>query len=222
MALPTKYMKSSRFVNTDILELQQVNRKPISGYQDLSVVSLEETVERIIPFVPHVMDYATKAKQRCKHSGTLTVNESSAIYLYTMSQPFYCILNKVLRAENPRALEPWLPFMKLFISALEKLPSQLTTVWRGIRNNNVLEYAEDDVFTWHGVNSCSSKINVAGNFVDQRGILFCIETIHGKNITMYSANQDEEEVVLMPGTCLRVSSTITEPNSLSIIHLQEW
>jgi hypothetical protein len=215
-------VSGNRFINSDLSELQEVNRNPIFGYQRRPVMSLEEAVEGIVPFVPHVKTYADEAKQHCRQNTQLTINESAAIYLYTMPKPFYENFNKALRAENPLALEPWFAFLKLLINALRKLPSQPNTVWRGVGTDICSGFGEGDVHTWWSVNSCSSYVNVAGCFASPIGTLFCIQEIYGKNIAEYSANQCEEEIVLMPGTCLRVKSVQSERTGLSIVHLLEW
>jgi hypothetical protein len=118
MARETTPVSGNRFINSDLSELQEVNRNPIFGYQRRPVMSLEEAVEGIVPFVPHVKTYADEAKQHCRQNTQLTINESAAIYLYTMPKPFYENFNKALRAENPLALEPWFAFLKLLINAL--------------------------------------------------------------------------------------------------------
>jgi hypothetical protein len=222
MAQPMMPIGRNRFGNSVISEFHQTNHNPISGYQDLPLMSLEEAVQSIVPFVPHVMNYADTAKKFCRQNTTLSRNESAAIYLYTMPKPFYENLNKTFRAENPHALKPWFAFLKLLITALSKLPSRPTTVWRGVGGNIGSVFAENDVHTWRSINSCSSYVNVAGMFAGGTGILFCINAIHGKDITAYSVNQSEEEIILMPGTRLRVKSTQSEPNRLSIVHLEEW
>ncbi len=210
-------------MNNDISELQQANRTPISGYKDVPFMSLEKAVESIVPFVPHVKNYADKAKYHCKQKPPLTKDESAAIYLYTMDTRFYPTLNETLRAENPQALEPWFAFLKLFITAIEKLPSVAATVWRGVADNiRGSDFDENDVHTWWSINSCSLKVDVARDFQGPRGTLLCIKTINGKNITEYSALQHDDEVVLMPGTDLRVKSRSLEPSGRSIVHLEEW
>jgi hypothetical protein len=187
-------------------------------------MSLEEAVKSIVPFVPHVMINANTAKERCRQNTPLTINESAAIYLYTMLEPecfFYDRLNKACRTGNPYALEPWFPFLKLFITALRKLPSCSTTMWRGVGDITGSDFLEYDVHTWWSVNSCSSRVNVAGIFAGETGTLFCINAIYAKDITAYAANQDEEEFVLMPGTFLRVKR-MDEENGRCIVLLEEW
>ncbi|CAF4203302.1 unnamed protein product, partial [Adineta steineri] len=101
--------RSGRFVDNYTSKRQQYNWNPISGYKDRDVKSLEEAVESIVPFVDKVMQYAEEAKQKCRKNTKLTINESAAIYLYTMNTPFYETLNEALRGENPPALVPCTP-----------------------------------------------------------------------------------------------------------------
>ncbi len=209
-------------MNSIVSELQEANRNPIFGYQDLPVMSLEEAVQSIVPFVPHVMSHAKTAKEHCRQNTMLTVNESAAIYLYTIPNSVYENLNKTLRAENPHALKPWFAFLKLFITAVGKLPSRPTMVWRGVDGNIGSNFVEDDVHTWWSVNSCSSYLNVAGMFAGEKGTLFYINAIHAKDITKYAVRQDEEEIVLMPGTRLRVKYKEADVFGFIVVHLEEW
>ncbi|CAF1204212.1 unnamed protein product [Adineta steineri] len=215
------FVRRGRFVNNYISKVQQDNWNPIFGCKDRDLKSLEEAVESIIPFVDKVMEYAEEAKQKCKKNTKLTINASAAIYLYTMDTPFYEKFNKALRGENPPTLVPWFDFLKLFITALAKLPSHPATVWRGVANISGLDFYNNDMFTWWSVNSCSSRARVAGIFADKKGTLFCINTIYGKDITEYSWNHDEGEIVLTPGTRLCVKDTTFDVDGFSVVHLEE-
>ena len=212
-----------RFVNDSIKDCLQVNGNLISGYQHLPIVSLEQSVEKIVPFVPDVKNLVNHAIEHSRKGPRLSDNESAAIYVYTMATSFYKILNQVLRAKNPQALEPWFMFLKLFISALEKLPSLPITVWRGITDNFCgSDFVKDQMYTWSSINSCSSDVKVAGVYVGRGGILFCIHAINGKDITKHSEFQGENEIILMPGTCLRVKSASLDINDPHVVHLDEW
>jgi hypothetical protein len=112
------------------------------------------------------------------------------------------------------------PFLKLFIGAIEKLPSSVKTVWRGVKENFGPDFDESPEHIWWSVNSCALNQNVARTFADWKGTLFCIHAINGKDITKYSANQEEEEIILVPGTRLRVKSAYT--SDLSTVVLEEW
>jgi hypothetical protein len=129
-------LKCGRFINNVFSELDEANRSPIYGYQDLPLLPLEQATEKIIPLVPGLANYVAQAKQQCNQNSTiLTWDESAAIYLYSMPIPFFSHLNKALRDENRHALKPWFAYLKLFMHALEKLPSVQTDVWRGVLGN---------------------------------------------------------------------------------------
>ena len=211
-----------RFVNDSVQELKQANHKSLSECEYMALVSLEKAVETIAEFYPTVTNDANRAKELCRKNTILTINESAAIYLYTMDRPFYPALNQALRAENPQALGPWSAYLKLLITALRKLPSCSTTVWRGIASDIGSDFNQNTIHTWGSINSCSSEINVAACFAGQKGTLFCVNTIHGKDITIYSEFQGENEIVLMPGTRLQVQCKSFELNDFHIIRLNEW
>lgn len=213
---------TSRFIHSNITELQQFNRPPISNYKNVPLMSLEEAVQSITQFYDGAIDDAKKAKENCRQNSPLSINESAAIYLYTMSIKLYSLLNQALRAESRKALGPWLPFLKLLTTALEKLPPLRTTVWRGVGGITGTEFDKNTVHTWWSVNSCSLEINVGACFAGMRGTLFCIHTFSGKDITTYSWNKSEKEIVLMPGTNLLVESTSFDINGFSIVYLKEW
>jgi hypothetical protein len=169
------------------------------------------------------VDYvATAANKFNRHSSLLTRDESAAIYLYTMQTPFFSSLNNTLRAENRHVLKPWFPFLKLFITALQKLPSTKGIFWRGINLDDTLTFVDDDVHIWWSVNSFSMALNIVQPFLGEKGILFAIDAIYAKDISAFSAMPDEQEVILMPGTRLRAKSPSLNFNDrLFILHLEE-
>ncbi|CAF1117343.1 unnamed protein product [Adineta steineri] len=216
-------MTHNRFVNSALSELEEANQSPIYGYQHLPLLTLEESIEKLIPLVPGITDYVSTAKKQCNRSSSLLTNdESAAIYLYSMSISFFSCLNEVLRAERRHTLKPWFFYLKLFITALEKLPSIRKTVWRGIPIDISSNFTDGDVHIWWSVNSCSMNPNIIQPFLGDKGTLFIIETINGKDITMFSAFPVEQEIVLMPGTRLRVkSSSFNHIDRLFVIPLEE-
>jgi len=216
-------MARNRFINTASLELQEANRSPIFGYQHLPILTLEEAIERIIPLVPGIVGYVANAKENCNRSSALlTWNESAAIYLYSMSIPFFSRMNAALRAENRHELKPWFGFLKLFITALEKLPSTKATVWRGVNYDDTLTFVDNDVHIWWSINSCSMALNIVQPFLGERGTLFAIDAIHGKDISTFSAIPDEQEVVLMPGARVRARcESLSFIDRFFVVHLEE-
>lgn len=216
-------VRSDRFVNKTVLELQQANDGPIEGYEDEELMTLENAVKKIASSVRNIGKYVNDAKQRCNvNSNILTLDQSAAIYLYTMSTPFFSRLNETLRAEDRSALKPWFPFLKLFMSALQNLPSSTTIVWRAVSTDIGSSIVKDDVKTWWSVNSSSTDLKVVEHYLGERGTLFAINAIDGKKIHEYSAYPDEKEVILMPGTRVRMTSeSLNFQNLLQIVHLEE-
>lgn len=216
-------MANNRFVNDTFSELQEANRSPIFGYEDSPLLTLEEAVEKIIPPIPRTMEYVATAKRECnRHSTLLTQDESAAIYLYSMSTSFFSCLNKTLRAENRQALKPWFVFLKLFMTALEKLPLTKATVWRGVNYDDTLTFIDNDVHIWWGINSCTMALNIVQAFLGEKGTLFAIDAIHGKDISTFSAFPYEQEIVLMPGTRVRTKcESLSFIDRLFILHLIE-
>ncbi|CAF4365249.1 unnamed protein product [Rotaria socialis] len=199
---------SGRYGNDTLVELQGINRCPIDGYQHLPLQSLEEATKPIVPFVPDLVEKVALAKRKCnKNSTTLTLDESAAIYLYTMPISFFYCLNKSLRAENREELKPWFPFLRLFMSALEKLPSSRTVVWRAISKNITTDIKRNEIQTWWSVNSCSTDGNLLKLYFGKESTIIRIQPLHGKDISEFSAFQSECEIVLPPGTRLRVQSS---------------
>ncbi|CAF2052895.1 unnamed protein product, partial [Rotaria magnacalcarata] len=215
--------RSGRYENDTLVELQGINRCPIDGYQHLPLQSLEEATKPIVPFVPDLKKKVAVAKKQCnKSSPTLTLDESAAIYLYTMPIPFFYCLNKSLRAENREELKPWLPFLKLFMTALEKLPSSRTVVWRAISKKITSVVNRDEIQTWWSVNSCSTNGNLLNLYLGKENTIIRIQALHGKDISSFSAFELEYEVVLPPGTRLRAnSSAFTIQERLFFLDLEE-
>jgi hypothetical protein len=104
---------------------------------------------------------------------------------------------------------------------LYKLPSLKKTIWRGIRGN-VSDLYQDD-FIWWGVSSCTETMPVMERFIGRSGVrtIFMIDCIHGKAIKSHSFYKDENEIILMPGTYLRVIDKWSPSDDLYMIRLQE-
>ena len=161
-----------------------------------------------------------------KPTDGLTVNESAAIHLYTMQweEPnvsLYTKLNSILRSERRESLRLWFPYLKLVLTALFKLPPLRSTVWRGVRGNLSDQYDDDHV--WWGFSSCTENMQTMEEFVGKSGVrtVFNIECTNGKAIRAHSFYKKESEILLMPGTYLRVVSKWSPAKDLYMIHLRE-
>ena len=208
--------------------------QPIEGYNRSPLVSLEIAVEPIIPFCPDVQRRVYIAKTNCTEPADgLTCDESAAIYLYTMewepqSECFYVVLNATLRSEARQKLKPWFPYLKLFLTALDKIPSHELVVWRGVPLDLRARYEVGKRYTWWAFSSCTEAISTLES--DQllgkvgKRTLFHIECKNGKKIYSHSNIPIEKEVLLLPATQFIVKDHL-QPSQLDpdliIITVQE-
>ncbi|CAF1470138.1 unnamed protein product [Adineta ricciae] len=205
---------------------------PIRGYENQPLVSLEEAIQPVAQHFTNIDANVHVAKKNCaKLDDSLTVDESAAIYLYTMAfddKPnLYEILNSSLRNANRRQLKPWSLFLKLFLTALYKLPSSSRTVWRCVRGVDLTSvYPKGKDIVWWGVGSCIGDVSMLEDdrFLGKNnaGTLFFIESRNAKSIRQYSCEKDTiEEIILMPGSFFRVNDHMPAKNDLRVIHLVE-
>jgi hypothetical protein len=231
MAMAMESDENSRF--TDLFE-EPVDRLllPIQGYEDQSLLSLVEAIKPISEFFKGLEDNVYVALHNCQNPADgLTQEESAAIHLYTMQfrggPSLYLLLNRALRAEDRDELIPWFPFLKLFLTALHKLPSQNGTVWRGVRDVDLsLKYSTGTKFAWWGVSSSTMKLEVlqSKQFLGKEGqrTLFSIECINGKSTENHSYYKNrEKEIILMPGSYFEVIGQLNPAPRLHIIQLKE-
>jgi hypothetical protein len=205
---------------------------PLRGYEDQPLLPLNETIKPISRLFNRIEDYAFIALHNSQNpTDGLDQQESASIHLYTMQfgggSSLYQLLNQSLRKENRDELKPWFLFLKLFLTALYKLPSQNKIVWRGIKNVDLSsKYKKGTKFAWWGVSSCSTNIEILESiaFLGKTGerTIFSIECIHGKSIVNHSYfKTKEDEVILMPGSYFEVIGQVNPTPQLHIIQLKQ-
>ncbi|CAF2852340.1 unnamed protein product [Rotaria sp. Silwood2] len=215
----------SRFTE---FQLESKKLTPVAGYWAYRLVSLEEALNPFLSEINELQRSIKEAKKHCTYPSehNLTRDESAALLLYTMEaddQSFYLKLNQILRKEDRDELKPWFGYLKLFDTALNKLPTVKGIVWRAVPGNVASDYRKDQLLTWWTINSCSASADVVKAFLkpNEESTLFMIEAINGKNLTGYTMYPNEHEVVLGVGTQLRVKSIGFQHGNLHLVHLEE-
>ncbi|CAF0766014.1 unnamed protein product [Adineta steineri] len=217
---------------SDIVKEPQKMLMPIRGYEKMPLMSLEEAVTPLISILPKIQDYAYVAKQRCESvpPDDLTQDESASIMLYSMEwkphkECLYFALNAALRTEDRRELKSWFSYLKLILTALEKLPSTRCYVFRGVNLDLTDQYTQGKTFVWWGFSSCTTSIEVLKNkqFLGATGqrTLFTIECDSGKDIIRHSYYQKEKEVLLLPARQFVVVGCLQPAPGLHMIQLKE-
>ena len=215
-------LSNNRFITASLSKRETETYNPISGFETEPLVSLEEAVEPIAGLVLDVLTHVKTAKEKFINDPNLPINEAAAIYLYTMAIPLYGELNQALRNEDGSSLKLWFSYLKLLLTGLYKLPSLPGEVWRGVSNVKASDFKENNIHTWWSITSCSKYRDSAAGFTCEKGILFCIDSVYGKDIASYSALKNEEEIILMPGTKLRVTNVDRDATGSLTVNLTEW
>jgi hypothetical protein len=136
------------------------------------------------------------------------------------------MLNFNLKKANRGDLLPYFKYLKLFVTALVKLPCvpQLT-VWRGVTQNLSTDFPPGTQVTWWAFSSCTSEMTVLENnmYLGNQGsrTLFSVEAINGRTIKAHSHFVTEDELLLLPGTHMIVQSQLSPATDLHIIHLKQ-
>ena len=136
--------------------------------------------------------------------------------LYTQHSCLYPLLNSTLREHTqPENLEAFLPYLKLLLKSLNKLPLVRAQVYRGMCGDLHEEYnqLQGKLFRWWAFSSTTMQESKAKAFLgDGDRTLFSIDAI-GVDICQFSAFPNESEVLLLPGTCLAVEpGVMVKPN----------
>ena len=136
--------RNPRYVATIRDEPKQI-LTPIEGDQHEPLVTLERACRPLEKLLPDLPRQIRIAKENCRNPADgLTVDESAAIQLYTMEwdSSLYAALNEQLRRADRRTLRDWFPYLKLFLTALYKLPSYRGVVWRGMPDDLSDQYQQ--------------------------------------------------------------------------------
>ncbi|CAF1234337.1 unnamed protein product [Rotaria sp. Silwood1] len=202
---------------------------PVYGYHAEKLVSLEKALEPIesqIDELPRFINIAKRDAHFPSEHG-LTHDQSAAVYIYTMEwsdTTLYRVLNKALRSKNRLALKIWFPYLKLFDTALNKLPTVKDVVWRGVPLDIGKHFIKNQIFTWWSINSCSSSVKIIESFIgnNKNATFFLIEAVKGKNISGYTEYKNEDEIILRMGSQFRVKSDVLkQSNGSLLVHLIE-
>jgi hypothetical protein len=161
----------------------------------------------------------------------LTVDESAAIRLYSIEwegphRSLYSMLNYTLQSNNREELRPYFRYMKLFVTALAKVPcNPPATVWRGVTKDLSEQFPPETPVTWWAFTSCTTNLTVLENnmYLGNAGsrTLFSVEAINGRSVRAHSHFDTEDEILLLPGTHMIVQSQVSPAPDLHIVHLKQ-
>ncbi|CAF1379547.1 unnamed protein product [Rotaria magnacalcarata] len=204
---------------------------PIEGYASKPLVSLEKAVKPLQSIVKRIQLNACMVTSLSENpKDGLTVDESASIVLYTFESvpaedSLYNILNKTLNSENRRELVPWLLYLRLLLTALDRLPSKRCTIFKGVDGDFTKDYPMGKKIIWWGFSSCTSSSDAWQSAPDfnkaKIRTLFVINCHTGRNIKNHSHRNTADDILLLPAREFVVSMTFGVGNGLNQIHLEE-
>ena len=159
----------------------------------------------------------------------LDADEAGALTLYTFESELYTSLNALLRQRDRQRLKPFFPYLKLMIDARRKLPRYVGVVWRGVKGVDLrANYKQGSEVYWWAFSSTTKELSTLQNpqFLGTSGVrtVFNIQVKRGVDIVRYSIFQGEDseaEVLIYPGTKLRVVDSMDMGGGLFMVHLEE-
>jgi hypothetical protein len=214
---------------TDIIE----DPGPVVGYAEEPLLSLSEACAPLTNIFVDLEVYVKMALDETPEEPLegLTVDESAAIRLYTIEweaphRSLYSQLNYTLKTADRKDLRPYFKYLKLFLTALAKLPCvPPLTVWRGVVKNLSASFPPGTLVTWWSFSSCTTSLTVLESdmYLGNKGerTLFSVEAINGRTVRAHSHFVTEDEILLLPGTHMIVQSQFSPAPDLHIIHLKQ-
>ncbi len=216
------------------------NENPIPDLEDVPLLTVRDAIEfaqqrdeelgkkNMQIFVQCAEMFADR---RVKNTSTvgevLNIDEIASIHLYTQESPFYAIFNARMRDKNRHRVKPFLPFLKIILTALYKLPVVSgVTLYRGIKGDMRNTFTTHPAQMWWGINSTTRKVEVLDNAhflgTDGKRTMLHIHAVNAYDISAYSAvGETEHEVILPPGTVVQVESIATPTPDLCIVQLKQ-
>ncbi|UJR12475.1 hypothetical protein I4U23_016650 [Adineta vaga] len=206
---------------------------PVIGYADEPLLPLSKACSPLNSILHNLSFYGQMAIDETSElpPDGLTIDESAAIRLYTMEwktshRSLYSMLNYTLKNKDREHLRPYFKYLKLFLTALVKLPCvPPSTVWRGVTKNVSAEFPPGKLVTWWAFSSCTTELTVLDNetYLGSTGnrTLFSVEAINGRSVQEHSHFVTEDEILLLSGIRMVVLSQFSPAPDLHVIHLKQ-
>lgn len=144
--------------------------------------------------------------------GTMTKDQAAAIHLYTQETPVYLTLNRLLRIGDRDRLEPFFCYIKLFLTALHKLPACPGRYFRGVNADVADQFVVGTSLIWWQFASTTASWRTLEdpNFFEpgETRVLFDLEVRRAVNIARFSAYPREDERLVLAATPLKVVENI--------------
>ena len=204
----------------------------IAEYVQEPLVSLADACAPLMDIIDDLPNFISIVS-RCtpdQPPGGLTHAESASIRLYTMEwndshRSLASLLNQALLSNERNQLLPWFKYLKLFLTALLKIPCAPPQIVWGVMKKSITQGLSDGVqVTWCSFVSCTTKLAEleSDRYLHPMGerAIFSIEIFSGRNISSHSHFDTDDEILISPGIRMKVELRSDLPN-LTIVHLKQ-
>jgi hypothetical protein len=166
--------------------------------------------------------FGAKLFAQANQDPLLDEDEVAGVHIFTMESPFYSKLNSALASKNRQNAKPFFRYLRLVLGGLFKRGLIKGTFTRGIKNPNLQNYQPGRApFFWWAFSSTTKTVGTTQEFLGNGPrMLFLVDGV-GVDIKAYSAIPDEAEVLMLPGTFLKLVSALPQQGDLTIIQLQQ-
>ena len=182
----------------------------------LSFLNEQDLLNEFFTKAPESLKAAVAANKELKK---FSVNDALPVTLWT-TNILYKQANEALA--NGGDLSPWSVYLKHLIVGLRRLPYYRGKVYCGFKNYQDLDtYRKGSIVNWRTVSGLSKAEDVARGSSNKEGTVFEVDVVSAKDISQVSFCPKEEEVILLPYSCLEVIDVITKENEPVFIKLRE-
>ena len=123
-----------------------------------------------------------------------------ALYLYSSNLTIFKQVN--IKITNWKTDNLWNPFVYCLYQAISLLPNYIGEIYRTVDIKfNMEDYKLGDKLKWSTFSICSKEFTTSIEIINQKkGIVFIVKSQSGKNISKYSKNPADSEIIFLPGT----------------------
>jgi len=229
--LPNEFVKDDNDNSTIIITDDIQDERLLDDLMDEPLVSLEQSLQEVMHIIPALKNYINICMVNSQNPADgLTQNESASIRIYSMEfesneSCLYSLLKRDLQSGTHDAVKKWFPYLRLFLHALNKLPSYQGTIFRGIPGDMSNEFPIGQLLSLTNFTSTTPNMAIIESYLRHarqgaRTILL-IECMSGKCISKHSEFPIEDEIVLPPGFCCEVTNRLVLGNGVYLISLKE-
>ena len=129
-------------------------------------------------------------------------------------------MNSALASKDRSQAKPFFKYLKLCLGGLHKCPLVSGTYTRGIKSPNLQNYKPGRApFFWWAFTSTTDSVQYTSEFLGTGSrMLFMVQGV-GVDVRRFSAFPTEGEVLMLPGTLLKLKGVLSQPGNLHIAQL---